>query len=500
MIFSYIYINIQSMPKVLIILLSLLYGISATAQNLVPNPSFENYNKCPGTLSQITRTGGYGPFPTVTDWNNPCRSTSDYFNACAPVDSFVNVPHSSIGYSYAHTGKGMAGIIQSRVRPNEPFIWREYVQCKLNQKLIAGRLYYVSFFVKFASMSKADHVLPDQIYPIDKIGAGFYANMVNETTDYLKGTHDVRSPQGVVLDDTLNWTRIIGTYVAKGNEEYMVIGTFDDGLPTLYKNSVTVPPVFYTYYFIDDVYVGEKRPTDTFTRLVLDTTLCGLPTQAIDAGTQIGQGNYSYQWSNGDTSKFTKLTNAGIYWRVAWNESSVYIDTFNVKILDIQINPDLGQDTTVCMEDKFMIGSPLPAAETYLWNTGYTGCCFSPEHSGTYSLTVSNVCYEESDEVAIEVKKCDNCFFIPSAFTPNHDGINDNFSVKTLGCDIPRAKLVIADRWGQIVFRTRDITDKWNGKYNGLKAGLGVYYYFLSYYSPIRKEDIILKGDITLLR
>jgi gliding motility-associated-like protein len=85
--------------------------------------------------------------------------------------------------------------------------------------------------------------------------------------------------------------------------------------------------------------------------------------------------------------------------------------------------------------------------------------------------------------------------FIPSAFTPNDDGINDSFGVKGEG--IQNFKLLIYDRWGQVIYSSTDPKEHWDGKYNNEPVENGVYVYevFAKGFGRHPKA-----GSVTLLR
>ena len=63
----------------------------------------------------------------------------------------------------------------------------------------------------------------------------------------------------------------------------------------------------------------------------------------------------------------------------------------------------------------------------------------------------------------IEIRDLFN-LFIPTSFTPNNDGTNDAFFIQGSDIDPERFELQIFNRWGEVVFETTDINDKWNGK------------------------------------
>lgn len=89
-------------------------------------------------------------------------------------------------------------------------------------------------------------------------------------------------------------------------------------------------------------------------------------------------------------------------------------------------------------------------------------------------------------------------FYVPNAFTPNGDGINDTFSF--LGLEIEEFKMIIYNRWGEEVFSSEDINRSWDGKtFSGNQAPEGVYSY-LVYAEGYDGKKINTSGNITLLK
>jgi gliding motility-associated-like protein len=86
---------------------------------------------------------------------------------------------------------------------------------------------------------------------------------------------------------------------------------------------------------------------------------------------------------------------------------------------------------------------------------------------------LGEISYSNSETVVQDVK-----IFVPSAFSPNHDGLNDMFAVK--GRFQNNFRLVILNRWGQIIFESNSPEKGWNGMVNGSEAPVGVYAYRLS--------------------
>jgi len=123
----------------LIALLTLLW-LHSTAQNLVPNPSFEQYSLCP------VYPGDFYPL----NWNG--YKSPDYFNECDDSLFYVSVPHNSAGFQYAHTGFAYSGLY-ARATSNNYTNYREIIRTKLIDTLIIGTKYYVSFYASLAEYS-----------------------------------------------------------------------------------------------------------------------------------------------------------------------------------------------------------------------------------------------------------------------------------------------------------------------------------------------------------
>ncbi|PBQ31215.1 hypothetical protein CNR22_05355 [Sphingobacteriaceae bacterium] len=88
---------------------------------------------------------------------------------------------------------------------------------------------------------------------------------------------------------------------------------------------------------------------------------------------------------------------------------------------------------------------------------------------------------------------------IPSGFTPNGDGLNDDFRPLGSAEFATEYQMTIFNRWGQEVFRTVDVFTAWDGRFRGQDAQTGVYAYFISYRN-IYNEQKLVKGNVTLTR
>lgn len=100
----------------------------------------------------------------------------------------------------------------------------------------------------------------------------------------------------------------------------------------------------------------------------------------------------------------------------------------------------------------------------------------SPADNTTYTLNVvSQNCGSSTSSVYVRVYKT---ITIPNTFSPNNDGINDNWDINEL-ITYPNCTVMIYDRYGQKVFQSTGYPKPWNGTYNGTPLPQGTYYYII---------------------
>ncbi|MFB6306395.1 MAG: hypothetical protein ABEH43_05320, partial [Flavobacteriales bacterium] len=179
----------------------------------------------------------------------------------------MGTPKNICGKQSPHSGKGYAGL---RVHKDES-LNREYLRVEFKKPLKNGVQYSLEFYVSLADRSS---------HGINQIGAFFSKEEIyQEHKARMKLKPNVSSPKKKVLSDTTEWTKVSGTYNAKGGEEYLVIGYFNsfEQMKTHYfKNDSTIQRLPYqklqqkansmenpisnsAYYFIDDINLRAKN-------------------------------------------------------------------------------------------------------------------------------------------------------------------------------------------------------------------------------------------------
>jgi hypothetical protein len=211
-------------------------------QNLVPNPSFESNTNCPSILSFIHY---------ATGWTRYNAETPDYYNACS-TGNFAGVPNNYGGYQQASTGNAYAGIATYYVSiPN----YRDIIGRDLTAPLSIGTKYYLSMQVNlsidsFGSSSHASNNLGIRLSTVP------YSNVdpapINNVSHLNYST---------VITDTMNWTRVSGSFIADSNYSYIAIGNFYTDANTSNVQVFSVAPDPFAYYFIDDVCVSQDSLT-----------------------------------------------------------------------------------------------------------------------------------------------------------------------------------------------------------------------------------------------
>lgn len=113
-----------------------------------------------------------------------------------------------------------------------------------------------------------------------------------------------------------------------------------------------------------------------------------------------------------------------------------------------------------------------------------------------YVVTDSHQCSIDSTiQISREWRPC--AVFVPTAFSPNRDGINDVFRVR-LQDDVSDYKLTIYGRWGQVIFETRNPETAWDGTLNGVRLTAGTYIWTITY-TDHKKQAIKQQGNLNLI-
>ncbi|MFZ1333609.1 MAG: gliding motility-associated C-terminal domain-containing protein [Flavobacteriales bacterium] len=299
-----------------------------------------------------------------------------------------------------------------------------------------------------------------------------------------------RAPDGMLYIARLNGAQFLSAITAP-NMVGSACGYVD--------NAVSISPSVSTW--------GLPNQWDTYPEPVVwdptpwqDSLLCGT-TQAviIDATYMHPFHTATYSWNTGEITATITVTEPGTYTVTVSLPCSVVIDS--VLIHDGGIPVELGSDISVC-DDQIVILAVDTTASSYAWNTGSDAAHIVVESSGNYSVTVTDSlgCITE-DEVYVEQRDCLCPMYLPNAFSPNQDGINDLFHAAH-NCTLLNFSLALYDRWGEQIFFSDAPEIAWDGTVNGAQPVLGIYTWALHYSWDDGEgiRSVIQHGHVTALR
>lgn len=238
-----------------------------------------------------------------------------------------------------------------------------------------------------------------------------------------------------------------------------------------------------------------------------DTTVCQLQTIEIYAS-----GGTSYSWSPSaglsnptESTTLASTFSTTIYSVIITDNVCMASDTLQVIITIVPIpSAYAGPDVTLVSGDSYNINAD--ASGTFSWSPpeglSCTGCedpVATPLQNSTYTLSAINEfgCKAE-DSMIITVMCNDDVLYIPNVFSPNANGKNDVFKVRSSGIRELNF-LRVYDRWGELVFETADQNIGWDGTFGGKQLPPAVYVFYLK---AICGDGFIIErqGNVTLVR
>ena len=182
-----------------------------------------------------------------------------------------------------------------------------------------------------------------------------------------------------------------------------------------------------------------------------------------------------------------------------------YIVVYPNPVAAFSVQPDI----TTITDPVISIQDLSTGADFWDWNFGDgtdSSVVFNPgphtyQDTGSYTITLIVSTQYNCVDTAYEtiIIEPDFLFYIPNAFTPNDDGINDSFAAK--GIFMNKYEMTIFDRWGNLVFFSDDINKPWDGRANhGTEIAQSDIYVYSINVTDFKKKKRGYKGIVTLVR
>ncbi|MEZ4801445.1 MAG: OmpA family protein [Gelidibacter sp.] len=248
------------------------------SQNLVLNPSFERYNRCP----ELIGTFSYN----VENWSTPNLGTTDFFSNCSKSVGNTNYN----GSQKPNDGNSYAGFYLY-----SPGNYREYIQGEISETLDMGKEYRMVFYISLAENSTDAIKNIGVLFTEEQLGfpktdsnknpnlkkiAQKQFNQKNEKfikpNKYTINQYELIEIQdSAFFNNTQDWTKVSIVYTAKGFEKYFSIGNFQSNGKTKTHEQLYSKSHRFAYYYVDDVsiesmeqlpsreFILEDKPLDT---------------------------------------------------------------------------------------------------------------------------------------------------------------------------------------------------------------------------------------------
>ena len=231
----------------------------------------------------------------------------------------------------------------------------------------------------------------------------------------------------------------------------------------------------------------------TLSLLGNDIDACGF--KDVSLAVNVNVPGINYLWNTGSTADKIAVTSPGQYWVQLAYKGCTISDTINITVKPAPV-VNIGNDTTVCLSAGVLLSAGNSAAgNTYLWSTGQTINSIAVNKPGSYSVTLTQNNCVASDTVNVVWGDCP--FYIPNAFTPNNDGVNDKFGIIN-GFSVQDFSMKIFNRYGQVIFTTNNRAEKWDGTFKGKVIPGGNYPWSVIYINA-QGYTKWLKGSVLII-
>ncbi len=225
------------MRKISLIVLTCFFSLFISAQvNLVPNPSFEDTISCPSQDDEAANCQFWSSY----------RTSPDYYNSCNTFSNSFSTPYNLAGFQIpAHGGSYMGVILYGS--PTVLYAnYREYLGAKLTSTLVISQKYF--FSIKYVATKS--NWAPSNCYS-NKLGVNFSKTSFSVLNPYPI-INSAKVFGNTIINDTVNWQTIKGSFIADSAYQYLIIGNFFNDLQTdtlIFDSNTNCT----SYYLIDNV-------------------------------------------------------------------------------------------------------------------------------------------------------------------------------------------------------------------------------------------------------
>lgn len=247
---------------------------------------------------------------------------------------------------------------------------------------------------------------------------------------------------------------------------------------------------------IDSIYIAYRNKLKAPV-LPKDTSFCAEVKYEIGESPVPG---ISYRWNSGDTTSTLNIDGPGLYiLEKSHNGFCTKSDSIHIGLLKMPKKQHFAQ-RALCEDDSLIIQLKAKDGVSYYWSNGQEEPTLSIAETGTYYLISRRKHCEVRDTLVVASKPYDSCaayLYIPNSFSPNGDGLNDEFEPLINQGKIE--KMRIFNRWGTCIWESARL---WDGTFRDVPVQEGMYFYQILY--EIKEQKILRKkydaGPLYLVR
>jgi len=172
-----------------------------------------------------------------------------------------------------------------------------------------------------------------------------------------------------------------------------------------------------------------------------------------------------------------------------------------------------GPQPTSVLNTDITFTNQSTGAISYSWEFGTNGIlggsaqtdptfAFPNANPGTYQVCLTATSDYGCQDSICQLVVIDEEFivYVPNAFTPDDDNINELFTPVVIGADPLNYKFMVFNRWGELIFDSQILGQGWDGNHNGMPAQEDVYVWKLEVVNAMNNEKHAYKGHVTLLK
>lgn len=450
-----------SISKILI--LSTIIALPLSAQvNYVPNPGFEEVSECDLDAGDVDKAQ---PWQKI----NAPLATPDLYHSCSS-NIFFNLPAGACDPVFPKSGESMVGLVNNLTTVQE-----ERIYARLIDDLPQGIDIYVSYSIR----------------PRKKCEVNFEIFCYSNTQCLAFSDFQFQSQRIVLQTDEIiyaaeEWTKMEACYTADGTEDLILLGNYKTVTQTLQDCDYIHPSANFAYFFVDEVVVS---PFD----VVPDTVfLCENEVLNMD----VTFFDVPISWSDGWIGGQRVIQEEGLYTVFGEAENCFLTDSMVVIIILDEMETS---ELSICEGEELALRAPLPA----VWENGDTSTVLVVNRPGHYIAQLLSTCGNLFREYHVEDGDCAIIYHVPNAFSPNGDGINDEFVIFFESDFDFSGELYVFDRWGNMLFKAEN--DKalhsisWDGYFKGKPLNSSVVVWVYRYFSAKDGKTRTISGDVTIL-